>query len=71
MKATQERGGGDGGDGSDGGPGSTNPVCVGAGDTTRTVVTSLSSASNRARVSARYVARLISHLASHSESTVT
>ena len=66
-----ERGLFDGGDGSGDEPEFTNPVCVGAGDTTCTVVKSLSSASNRARVSARYVARLISHLASHSESTVT
>jgi hypothetical protein len=33
--------------------GFTNPVCVGAGDTTWTVVKSLSSDSNRANVSAR------------------
>jgi hypothetical protein len=52
-----------------GDPGSTNPVCVGAGDSI-TVAKSLSSDSNRANVSARYVARFISHLASHSESTV-
>jgi len=51
--------------------GTTNPVCVGVGETATTVVKSLSSASNRPSVSARYVARLMSHLASHSESTVT
>jgi len=61
---------GDGG-GNFGDPGVTNPVCVGVCDTTRTVVKSLSSASNRASVSASNVARFMSHLASHSESTVT
>lgn len=60
----------DGGDGPGDDEGTTNPVCVGEGDTNSTVVTSLSSVSNWARLSARYVARLISHLASHSESTV-
>lgn len=62
----QEGGGRDGDDGT----GFVDPVRVGADDTTRIGAKSLSSASNRARVSARYVARPMSHLASHSESTV-
>ncbi|KAF9649954.1 hypothetical protein BDM02DRAFT_1704409 [Thelephora ganbajun] len=50
----------EGGGGCD--PGFTNPVCVGAGETTHTVVKSLSSASNRASVSTRHVARLITRV---------
>jgi len=66
TEAAQEGGGRDGDDGT----GFVDPVRVGADDTTRIGAKPLSSASNRARVSARYVARPMSHLASHSESTV-